>query len=90
MILLSDRKLVTVLIQARLWKFKRSPLWEQPTLYPCWGTRWLFDLMRKRQTRDGLHHAPKCNGNEWSGMQLVVAPCNCGAARLAKGRRRFD
>lgn len=84
MILLSDRKIVDHLIKLKLWRFERSEIFRTPTLYPCWGTHWLFDRMRKRQTRDGLHHAPACHGNEWSGAHLVVMPCNCGAAYNAR------
>lgn len=81
MILHGDRKLVGVLVRLRLWTFKRSDVWGQPTLYPSWGTRWLHNRMTKRQTRDGLHHAPACPANEWSGQQLVVALCSCGAQK---------
>lgn len=81
MITEKDRKLATILLRLRLWKYERSGLWRTPTLIPCWGTCWLHDRMTKRQTRDGLHHAPACEANEWSGAHLVTVLCNCGAAR---------
>lgn len=44
------------------------------------GFEWLLEWMLRNQTRDGLHHAPMCPGNEWAGRALVTLPCNCGAA----------
>lgn len=87
MILLQDRRIADKLIRAKLWKFERVGLFETPSLVPCWGTRWLYRWMLKRQTRDGLHHAPMCPSNEWSGAHLVVMGCNCGAARKVRQKR---
>lgn len=92
MILPRDRKLATVLLKLRLftWGIQKNELFNRcPRLRPTRFTRWIWDRMRKRQTRDGLHHAPMCPGNEWSGAELVCLPCNCGAARraLAQGGR---
>lgn len=28
---------------------------------------------------DGLHHAPACPANLWSGQVLPISPCTCGA-----------
>lgn len=83
MILPSDRRIVDYLLRLKLWRFGRHGLFRTPSLFPCWGTRWLYERMKRRQTHDGLHHAPMCHGNEWSGAQLVVMHCNCGAARMA-------
>lgn len=85
MILPADRKLAYRLVKMKLWRFGRHGLFNTPSLYPSWGTRWLHDRMRKRQTHDGLHHAPMCHANEWSGAQLVIMGCNCGAARTQAG-----
>ena len=48
-------------------------------LRPRRGVKWIYNWMLRRQSRDGLHHAPACPGNEWSGVELVYRDCNCGA-----------
>lgn len=84
MILPSDRKLAHRLVKMKLWKVGRQDLFGTPMIIAPWGMGWLLDWMRKRQTSDGLHHAPRCPGNEWSGANLVFLGCNCGAARMAR------
>lgn len=84
MILPRDRKIAAALVRLRLWTIGPMFLWDIPQLRACLGTRWMLKRMVKRQTRDGLHHAPKCPGNEWSGANLVLLNCNCGAARMAR------
>lgn len=81
MILPRDRRLAALLIRLRIWKLTNYNLFNRPDITPSWGTRWLFERMKKRQTRDGLHHAPGCAGNEWSGAKLVFQACTCGARR---------
>ena len=49
-------------------------------LAPRIGVQWIWNWMLRRQVRDGLHHAPACPGNEWSGAELVFRRCNCGAS----------
>lgn len=84
MILASDRKIAHRLVKLKLWRVGRQELFGTPMIVASWGTRWLLERMTKRQTSDGLHHAPRCPGNEWSGANLVFIPCNCGAARMAR------
>lgn len=78
------RKIAYWLVKLKLWNIELADLWRVPLIKPCRGTRWLHQRMLKAQTRDGLHHAPACPGNEWSGMYLVLQRCNCGAARRAQ------
>lgn len=84
MILASDRKIAAVLVRAKVWEVKHShdDLFRCARLRPRFA-RGLWERMRARQTRDGLHHAPMCPGNEWSGAELVIQGCKCGAARQA-------
>lgn len=91
MILPFDRKLAVWLTRCRVFYF--VPPWMPGVLtFRCWrlrprrGAWWLWEWMRRRQTRDGLHHAPCCPANEWAGQELVFQECNCGAARVARGR----
>ena len=79
MILDRDRKLCWLLFKLRLFYFQ--PVMFNYQIYARPGAQWIFDWMRRRQTRDGLHHAPACPGNEWDGMALVYRRCNCGAER---------
>ena len=83
MILDKDRKLASALVKVGLWKIVPDSLWPIAHLRPRWGTGWLHKAMVKRQKRDGLHHAPACRGNEWSGAHLVLQHCTCGAAKRA-------
>lgn len=76
-----DRKIAALLVSLKLWKVQPNSLWRIPEVIPCWGTRWLKELMLERQTRDGFHHAPMCPGNDWSGMYLVLWRCTCGAVK---------
>ena len=77
-----DRKIATLLVRLGAFRPER-------TFFSCWAIRpvrgfwWAFNLMRRRQTSDGLKHAPCCPGNEWSGAELVFRGCNCGAVRYA-------
>lgn len=84
MILPRDRKIAQWMVSRKLWRIEPQELFRTPTIVACWGTRWLLDRMRNRQISDGLHHAPMCPGNEWSGANLVFMSCNCGAARMAR------
>lgn len=56
-------------------------LFRCPRLRPRFGWRWLWNRMRERQAPDTAHHAPCCPANRWSGAELVVQPCTCGAHR---------
>ena len=83
----SDRRLAYLLVRLRIFTvirpfFGRSHV----AIRPRRGSRFIFDWMRRRQSRDGLHHAPMCPGNEWSGQELVWFPCNCGAAAEARAK----
>ena len=48
-------------------------------VYPKWGTRWLFNWIKKRQVVDDWHHAPCCPANHYCRAKLVFSRCNCGA-----------
>ena len=72
-----DRKIATVLVCIRIFTVRK--LWWTYQIYARKGARWIFNWMLRRQTLDGLHHAPACPGNEWSGANLVFNLCNCGA-----------
>lgn len=82
-----DRKIAQLLLKLRLFYIQPPTEWHS---YRCYRLRarkpaqWIWDWMLRRQTRDGLHHAPMCPGNEWAGVELVFQRCNCGAAREAK------
>ena len=78
MIVADDRQIATCLLYVRIFRLRRSFL-GPPELFAIRGFVWLFEWMRRRQTRDGLHHAPACPGNEWAGQKLVFQLCNCGA-----------
>lgn len=84
MILAAHKKIAHRLVQAGIWKLEPDWLWPIIRIKAAWGTRWLLRKMTREQTRDGLHHAPACPGNEWDGAYLVLKGCNCGAARAAK------
>lgn len=86
MILDRDRPLAAFLVRLRLWRIVQANSRTEWTmrcarLRAGWGTQWLWNWMLKRQTHDGLHHAPCCPGNEWLGAELVIQRCNCGARR---------
>lgn len=85
MILKSDRRIAAVLVRAKVWELRssREDLFRCVRLRPRFAIA-LWERMRARQQRDGLHHAPMCPGNEWSGAELVFQGCNCGAARQAR------
>ena len=74
----ADRRIMYWLVRLGLWRLVPT-LMRQVHPRPRWGTAWLYQLMLKRQSSDGLHHAPCCPGNEWAGMVLVWRSCNCGA-----------
>ena len=58
------------LVRLRAFRLTRG-FFRNQIVRPRAGFRWLYRQMLKRQTRDGLHHAPGCPGNEWDGMELV-------------------
>jgi hypothetical protein len=69
--------------KARIWR-ARVGLFRTVEIVPRWGTRWLFNRLRDRQTVDDFHHAPCCPANHWSRQRLVFNNCNCGAAAAAR------
>lgn len=77
----SDRKIAVWMVRLKLWSIvqPRDDLFNCARLTPRYGTRWLWNWMRARQAPDDAHHAPCCPANRWSGQELVVRPCNCGA-----------
>lgn len=74
-----DRKVVMLLVRVKLWRAERG-LFRTVEIRPSKRTRWLLDLMKRRQVLDTAHHAPCCEANHWHGQRLVFKPCNCGAA----------
>lgn len=80
----THRKIAYWLVRLHVWKLVPADLWSVPIIKTRWGTRWLHQRMLRAQTRDGLHHAPACPGNEWSGMYLVLQNCTCGTKRAAR------
>lgn len=85
MILPSDRVVAQVLVRAKVWRVEPpgKDLFRCARIKPV-HAKALYDRMVKRQARDGLHHAPCCPGNEWSGAALVFQRCTCGAERMAR------
>lgn len=60
---------------------------------PRRGTYWLYDMIRKKQVVDDLHHAPACPANHYHKQRLVFQPCTCGANKplnLTGGIRRLS
>ena len=84
MILPFDRKVALVLCRLG-GLYLRQHFFSTYYIFHRRGFGWIYKIMLRRQTRDGLHHAPACPGNEWSGATLVFMRCNCGAARIARG-----
>ena len=85
MILPRDRALARILLRLGLFRLE-APSFANARCYRLrarFGAKWLWRRMRERQTSDGLHHAPCCPGNEWSGAELVIHGCTCGANREA-------
>lgn len=82
----SDRKIAVAMVRIGAWKIiqPRDDLFNCARLRARWGTHWLWNWMLKRQAPDDLHHAPACPANRWSGVELVIRPCTCGAARRAR------
>ena len=70
MILAQDRRIAWVLLRGGLFTF--YGLMRCQRIRPRWGAGWIFRWLLRRQTRDGLHHAPACPGNEWGGMELAL------------------
>lgn len=91
MILPSDRRLAAWLVRFRIF-YLQDPR-DRVFSFRCYrlrarrGAWWIWHWMRRRQTRDGLHHAPMCPGNEWAGQELVFQACTCGANREAREAR---
>jgi len=81
MILAAHRKIAYWLVRLKIWSIEPDWLWNIPRIKTAFGTKWLYRRMLCGQKRDGLHHAPACPGNEWSGEYLVLKPCTCGARR---------
>lgn len=77
MILKQHRKLAQLLVRIKAFYFYEHMRCQH--LYARKGFGWLLDYMKRRQTTDGLHHAPACPGNEWERMALVYRRCTCGA-----------
>jgi hypothetical protein len=77
----SDRKIAVTMVRLGLWTLfqPRDDLFGCARLRARWGTRWLWNWMRARQPADDAHHAPMCPANRWSGQELVIQPCLCGA-----------
>jgi hypothetical protein len=56
-------------------------------LFRCWRVRpngtatakRIFERLRSAQDPDARHHAPCCPANRWSGVELVIQNCTCGA-----------
>ena len=78
MILPRHRKVASFLCRIGVFLIRRS-FFGVYHVYPRPWARWIFNYMLRRQVRDGLHHAPACPGNEWSGEALVFQDCTCGA-----------
>lgn len=75
-----QRRLVRLMVWARLWKVQRS-LFDVWQVYPQFQwTRWLFEKLLREQPQDPKWHAPACPANMWSGRALVLERCTCGAA----------
>lgn len=81
----SDRKIAVAMVRIGAWKIiqPRDDLFNCARLRAGRATQWLWNWMLKRQSSDTLHHAPACPANRWSGAELVIRPCTCGAARHA-------
>ena len=77
MIRQNDRRVLYWMFKLRL--FRTDVQMGCARLHPRRGVRWIYNWMLRRQVSDGLHHAPFCPGNEWSGVELVWRRCNCGA-----------
>lgn len=80
----AHRKVAYWLVKLRVWKIVPDTLWPIPRIKTRFGTRWIYERMLRAQSRDGLHHAPACPGNEWSGQYLVLTRCSCGAKRRSR------
>jgi hypothetical protein len=82
----SDRRLAAMLVTLRVWRLvqPRDDLFRCPRVRPRWGTRWLWEWMKRRQKPDSRWHAPCCPANRWSGIELVFFPCTCAFRRAAK------
>lgn len=82
MIQLRDRRLLTFLVKKRVLKVSRD-MWGSWHFQGPKAFEPVLDRIRKRQTPDSLHHAPKCPANRWAGAAIVFQRCNCGAAAYA-------
>jgi hypothetical protein len=76
-----DRKVALLMVRLKLWRADRN-LFRTVEIKPRKGTRWLLDVMKRRQARDTAHHAPCCPANHWHYQRLVFHACNCGAVPL--------
>lgn len=76
-----DRKVAVLLVKIGLWRVVEGMRCAR--LRPRKGTRWLWNWMRARQAQEDrpYHHAPCCPANRWSGVELVLQQCNCGAVK---------
>jgi hypothetical protein len=73
----TQRTIAIFLCKSKLWKldYFMYLLWVRPR----WGTKWIFDWMRKTQKVDDKHHAPSCGANHYHRTRLVHDYCTCGA-----------
>ena len=78
-----ERAVYIWMVKHKLWTLKPT-IFRGFIIVPRWGTGWLYNRLKDRQDRDGLHHAPMCPANNWSGAAIVFKRCNCGAARAAR------
>jgi hypothetical protein len=76
-----DRKIAALLVRIGVWKLQIQ--FRCVRLRPRKGSRWLWTWMRARQSKEDrpYHHAPACPANRWSGQELVLQQCNCGAVK---------
>jgi hypothetical protein len=79
-----DRKVAMLLVRVKLWRADPG-LFRTVEIHPRKGTRWLLNMMKRRQVLDAAHHAPCCQANHWHGQRLVFQGCNCGAVPRGVG-----
>lgn len=83
-----ERKLVWYMVKLKLWQTYVGM--RVICIAPRFGTKWVFNWLRKRQSVDDYHHAPACPANHWCMQRLVFTPCNCGAAFYAQKDKSND
>lgn len=85
MVTRGERRLIMWLVGLHIWRAEFS-LFDCVVVRPCWGTRWFYEWLLRRQIVDDLHHAPACPANHWHRRSFVFRPCTCGAARMQKAK----